>query len=103
MAAVHELRTMAEEKQFGREIAERLFALVNGDNFVINNATMVVLTLVGVVIVGAMLYILASQSGLLNAYTRSGQDYPYADQGYYTEDPDFQTRYKRFAPNGNLF
>merc|ERR1739847_180429 len=46
-------------------------------------------------------YILLAQSGLLAQFSsRNDQEYYYPEEGFYSEeDPGFQTRYKRFAPN----
>merc|ERR1712166_1323767 len=93
------------EKTEPREIVERLFAMVNGDNIIVNNATMLIVGGLAIAIVGLLSYILLSQSGLLAGLSnRNDQDYYYPEQeGFYSEeDPGFQTRYKRFAPNGNV-
>ena len=97
--------TEVVEKTESREIVERLFALVNGDNIIVNNATMVVVAIVAIGLVGLLSYILLAQSGLLaNFSSRNDQEYYYPEEGFYSEeDPGFQTRYKRFAPNGNVF
>ena len=97
--------TEVVEKTESREIVERLFALVNGDNIIVNNATMVVVAIVAIGLVGLLSYILLAQSGLLaNFSSRNDQEYYYPEEGFYSEeDPGFQTRYKRFAPNGNIF
>merc|ERR1712166_501 len=90
------------EKTEPREIVERLFAMVNGDNIIVNNATMLIVGVLAIAIVGLLSYILLSQSGLLAGLSnRNDQDYYYPEQeGFYSEeDPGFQTRYKRFAPN----
>ena len=93
------------EKTESREIVERLFALVNGDNIIVNNATMIVVAIVAIGLVGLLSYILLAQSGLLAQFSsRNDQEYYYPEEGFYPEeDPGFQTRYKRFAPNGNVF
>ena len=82
-----------------------LFALVNGDNIIVNNATMIVVAIVAIGLVGLLSYILLAQSGLLAQFSsRNDQEYYYPEEGFYSEeDPGFQTRYKRFAPNGNVF
>ena len=97
--------TEVVEKTESREIVERLFALVNGDNIIVNNATMLVVGLVAIGLVGLLSYILLSQSGLLAQFSsRNDQEYYYPEEGFYSEeDPGYQTRYKRFAPNGNFF
>jgi len=89
------------EKTESREIVERLFALVNGDNIIVNNATMIVVAIVAIGLVGLLSYILLAQSGLLAQFSsRNDQEYYYPEEGFYPEeDPGFQTRYKRFAPN----
>merc|ERR1712166_734329 len=89
------------EKTEPREIVERLFAMVNGDNIIVNNATMLIVGVLAIAIVGLLSYILLSQSGLLAGLSnRNDQDYYYPEEGFYSEeDPGFQTRYKRFAPN----
>ena len=97
--------TEVAEKTEPREIVERLFAMVNGDNIIVNNATMLVVGVVAIGLVGLLSYILLSQSGLLAQFSsRNDQEYYYPEEGFYSEeDPGFQTRYKRFAPNGNVF
>merc|ERR1711971_1002066 len=89
------------EKTEPREIVERLFAMVNGDNIIVNNATMLVVGVVAIGLVGLLSYILLAQSGLLAQFSsRNDQEYYYPEEGFYSEeDPGFQTRYKRFAPN----
>merc|ERR1712172_194457 len=93
--------TEVAEKTEPREIVERLFAMVNGDNIIVNNATMLVVGVVAIGLVGLLSYILLSQSGLLAQFSsRNDQEYYYPEEGFYSEeDPGFQTRYKRFAPN----
>jgi len=93
--------TEIAEKTEPREIVERLFAMVNGDNIIVNNATMLVVGVVAIGLVGLLSYILLSQSGLLAQFSsRNDQEYYYPEEGFYSEeDPGFQTRYKRFAPN----
>jgi len=89
------------EKTEPREIVERLFAMVNGDNIIVNNATMLVVGVVAIGLVGLLSYILLQRSDLLSGLSnRNDQDYYYPEEGFYSEeDPGFQTRYKRFAPN----
>merc|ERR1712172_370041 len=79
--------TEIAEKTEPREIVERLFAMVVG--------------VVAIGLVGLLSYILLSQSGLLAQFSsRNDQEYYYPEEGFYSEeDPGFQTRYKRFAPN----
>jgi hypothetical protein len=99
------IATEIVEKTEPREIVERLFAMVNGDNIIVNNATMLLVGVVALGIVGLLSYILLSQSGLLAGLSnRNDQEYYYPEEGFYSEgDPGFQTRYKRFAPKGNVF
>ena len=80
---------------------ERLFVTTNAGSFLTLNST----TLQTVVIGGVLLVLVALLlfgPGLVGdrfrAYRRQGP----ADQGFYSEEPEFQTRYKRFAPNGNV-
>merc|ERR1712004_613210 len=61
--------TQIAEKTESREIVERLFAMVNGDNIIVNNATMLVLGVVAIGIVALLSYILLSQSGLLAQFS----------------------------------
>jgi len=93
--------TEVVEKTEPREIVERLFAMVNGDNIIVNNATMLVVGVVAIGLVGLLSYILLQRSDLLSGLSnRNDQDYYYPEEGFYSEeDPGFQTRYKRFAPN----
>ena len=97
--------TEIAEKTEPREIVERLFAMVNGDNIIVNNATMLVVGVVAIGLVGLLSYILLQRSDLLSGLSnRNDQEYYYPEEGFYSEeDPGFQTRYKRFAPNGNVF
>ena len=97
--------TEVVEKTEPREIVERLFNMVNGNNLVVNNATMLLVGVLALVIVGGLAYILLAQSGQLAALSnRNDQEYYFPEEGFYSEgDPGFQTRYKRFAPNGNVF
>ena len=70
--------TEVVEKTESREIVERLFALVNGDNIIVNNATMLVVGLVAIGLVGLLSYILLSQSGLLAQFSsRNDQEYQF--------------------------
>jgi len=93
--------TEVVEKTEPREIVERLFAMVNGDNIIVNNATMLVVGVVAIGLVGLLSYILLQRSDLLSGLSnRNDQEYYYPEEGFYSEeDPGFQTRYKRFAPN----
>jgi len=93
--------TEVVEKTEPREIVERLFNMVNGNNLVVNNATMLLVGVLALVIVGGLAYILLAQSGQLAALSnRNDQEYYFPEEGFYSEeDPGFQTRYKRFAPN----
>ena len=96
--------TAIVEKSEPREVIQRLFGLVNGDNIIVNNATMVVVAIIAIGVVALLSYVLLSQSGLLaNFQNRNDQEYYYPEEGFYSEqDQGFQTRYKRFAPNGNV-
>ena len=80
---------------------ERFFVTTNSGSFLTLNAT----TLAYGVIIGGVLLLLGALllgDGIIGdrfrAYRRQGQ----ADQGFYSEEQEFQTRYKRFAPNGNV-
>jgi len=75
--------------------------MVNGDNIIVNNATMLVVGVVAIGLVGLLSYILLQRSDLLSGLSnRNDQEYYYPEEGFYSEeDPGFQTRYKRFAPN----
>jgi len=101
MDKASQIVTEVVEKTEPREIVERLFAMVNGDNIIVNNATMLVVGVVAIGLVGLLSYILLQRSDLLSGLSnRNDQEYYYPEEGFYSEeDPGFQTRYKRFAPN----
>jgi len=101
MDKASQIVTEVVEKTEPREIVERLFAMVNGDNIIVNNATMLVVGVVAIGLVGLLSYILLQRSDLLAGLSnRNDQDYYYPEEGFYSEeDPGFQTRYKRFASN----
>jgi len=77
----------------------RLFASVNeGGNLLLLNSTMLVVGIVSLAIIVILAVVLANATGLLasQSYQRFGQE-TYSDQGFYSEEPQFQTRYRRFA------
>jgi hypothetical protein len=92
------LASASASKEAGEE---RLFVTTNTGSFLtLNSTTLTTVALGGLVIVLVALVLLGP--GLVGdrfrAYRRQGQ----ADQGFYSEEAEFQTRYKRFAPNGNV-
>ena len=92
------LASASASKEAGEE---RLFVTTNAGSFLTLNSTTLTTT---VIFVGGLLLVLALVLGpglvgdRFRAYRRQGQ----ADQGFYSEEQEFQTRYKRFAPNGNV-
>merc|ERR1712008_363803 len=58
MDKASQIVTEVVEKTEPREIVERLFAMVNGDNIIVNNATMLVVGVVAIGLVGLLSYIL---------------------------------------------
>ena len=92
------LASASASKEAGEE---RFLVTTNTGSFLTLNATtLTTVAFVGLVIVLAALVLLGP--GLVGnrfrAYRRQGP----ADQGFYSEESEFQTRYKRFAPNGNV-
>ena len=80
---------------------ERVFVTTNGGTFLSLNATSLAYLVIAVGLItffGLVLLGPGSIGNLFRAYRRQGQ----ADHGFYSEEQDFQTRYKRFAPNGNV-
>jgi len=81
------------------EDSSRLFYTSNSmGSFLALNSTVLaagVVILLGLAVVALLL----SQGGL-SGYSRYGQEYPHHhEQAYYGDETEFQTRYKRFAPN----
>ena len=92
------LASASASKEAGEE---RLFVTTNTGSFLtLNSTTLTTVVFGGLLIVLVALVLLGP--GLVGdrfrAYRRQGQ----ADQGFYSEEAEFQTRYKRFAPNGNV-
>lgn len=89
------LASASASKEAGEE---RLFVTTNAGSFLTLNSTTLTTT---VIFVGGLLLVLALVLGpglvgdRFRAYRRQGQ----ADQGFYSEEQEFQTRYKRFAHN----
>ena len=92
------LASASASKEAGEE---RFLVTTNTGSFLtLNSTSLQTVALGGLVIVLVLLVLLGP--GLVGdrfrAYRRQGP----ADQGFYSEEPEFQTRYKRFAPNGNV-
>ena len=80
---------------------ERFIVSTNTGSFLtLNSTTLATVVIFGIAVV--FIGLIAIGPGFLGdrfrAYRRQGQ----ADQGFYSEPEEFQTRYKRFAPNGNV-
>ena len=92
------LASASASKEAGEK---RLFVTTNTGSFLTLNATTLLSVAIPALIIVLVLVVLFGQ-GLVGdrfrAYRRQGQ----TDQGFYSEEPEFQTRYKRFAPNGNV-
>ena len=92
------LASASASKEAGEE---RVFVTTNSGSFLtLNTTTLQFVAVAGVLVVLFALVVLGP--GLVGdryrAYRRQGQ----TDQGFYSEESEFQTRYKRFAPNGNV-
>ena len=80
---------------------ERFLVTTNSGSFLtLNSTTLTTVALVGLAVVLGALFLFGPGfvGNRFRAYRRQGQD----DQGFYSEESEFQTRYKRFAPNGNV-
>jgi len=92
------LASASASKEAGEE---RFLVTTNSGSFLtLNSTTLTTVALLGfVVVIGALVLMGPGLVGnRFRAYRRQGQ----TDQGFYSEESEFQTRYKRFAPNGNV-
>jgi hypothetical protein len=92
------LASASASKEAGEE---RFLVTTNTGSFLtLNSTTLTTVALGGLLIVLLALVFLGPGivGDRFRAYRRQGQ----AGQGFYSEEQEFQTRYKRFAPNGNV-
>jgi hypothetical protein len=93
------LASASASKEAGEE---RVFVTTNAGSFLTLNSTTLTTVAFGALVV-VLFVLVVFGPGLVGdrfrAYRRQGP----ADQGFYSEEQEeFQTRYKRFAPNGNV-
>ena len=98
-------RVKLEKPELVDEELGRFFVTTNdAGSFLALNGTLLTVgvLLLSVVLIG---FLVVTQSGLLgsNQYSRYGNEYPHPhEHAYYGEQEDTETRFKRFAPNGNV-
>lgn len=92
------------EKPEAVEKQERVFVSTNNmGSFLTLNSTLLTVGVVVLIAVAAVALIAAAAAGgggypFRTGYQRHGQEH-HEDGGYYGEEAQYQTRYKRFAPN----
>ena len=81
---------------------ERFLVTTNTGSFLtLNSTTLTTVAIGGLLIVLVGLVLLGP--GLVGDRFRANKRHGQAGQGFYSEEPEeFKTRYKRFAPNGNV-
>ena len=93
------LASASASKEAGEE---RFLVTTNAGSFLtLNSTTLTTVALGGflLLLIGLVVFGPGLVGDRFRAYKRHGQ----AGQGFYSEEPEeFQTRYKRFAPNGNV-
>ena len=93
------LASASDSKEAGEE--RSLLTTNTGSFLTLNSTTLTTVAIGGLLIVLVGLVLLGP--GLVGDRFRANKRHGQAGQGFYSEEPEeFQTRYKRFAPNGNL-
>ena len=93
------LASASDSKEAGEE--KNLLTTNTGSFLTLNSTTLTTVALGGLVLVLVGLVLLAPS--LVGDRFRANKRHGQAGQGFYSEESEeFQTRYKRFAPNGNL-
>jgi len=90
-----------EKPDLVNEDSSRLFYTSNNmGSFLALNATTLVTGVVVLILVALVAVLVLGNGSLGGQYSRYGQEYPHHhEQAYYGDETEFQTRYKRFAPN----
>ena len=93
------LASASDSKEAGEE--KNLLTTNTGSFLTLNSTTLTTVAIGGLLIVLVGLVLLGP--GLVGDQFRANKRHGQAGQGFYSEEPEeFQTRYKRFAPNGNV-
>ena len=85
-----------------QSLKERLFATLNQNSLILSNSTTFIFLLAGAAIIAVIAYQLSDATGL-NDLRRTFEIPAFFGSSEGSSDSDqYQTRYKRFATNGNV-